>query len=67
MSTVFAFLRGLVKSKTVWYNSALIVAFAIDYMYENNLLGGDKDVIAITVAVGNLLLRFVTKKPLIEK
>ena len=67
MSTVLNFLRGFVKSRTVWYNSVVIVAFALDYLVNNNLLGDDKDLIAIGVAVSNLLLRAITTKPLTER
>jgi hypothetical protein len=59
-------LNGFLKSKTVWFNllaGGLAAGNAIGFAD----FSADPDLIALIMAIVNILLRFLTKKPLGEK
>jgi len=59
-------MSGFWKSKTVWFNllaGGLAAGNAVGF----SDFQADPDLIALIMAVVNILLRFLTKKPLNEK
>ena len=57
--------KKFLKSKTVWFNTLMVLAFILNYIW-----GFDLDpetqatIVAVGIPVANVLLRFFTKKPL---
>ncbi len=58
---------GLLKSKTFWLNAAWITIYALDFAGQLDVVKQHPDVVAITIAVTNILMRFATTKALHEK
>lgn len=56
-------MKPFYKSTTVWLNVLAVVVLVLDSVLRFNVIQ-DKDVVAIVVAVLNLLNRFRTNEPL---
>jgi len=59
--------KGLFKSKVAWFNALSIGLVLLDILGQTNIIKDNPDYSAIVVAVGNILLRFVTRVPLSDK
>ena len=64
---MFKKLLGLLKSRTFWLNIALLGVYFLDLFGQTDFVKNNKDLIVIVAAIGNILMRFVTTKPLNEK
>lgn len=57
-------LRGLLKSKTFWFNVTVGIIEIVDVLNGKVI---PLEISGAVIAVGNIFLRFLTKKPLSEK
>jgi len=58
-------LKGLLKSKTFWFNALSIAILILGYLAENGILS--IQIQTLLVAIGNILLRTVTNVPVENK
>jgi len=61
------FLLGSLKSKTVWLNAAWIAIAVLEVCGQLDIVKQNPDVVAICIAVSNLLARAITTQPLSDK
>ncbi len=58
---------GLLKSKTFWLNASWIGVTVLELFGQLDVVKSNPDLVAISIAVSNILIRFATSKPLHEK
>ena len=59
--------KSPLKSKTVWANMAVIAVGVLGYLQGHELIVENPTVVAmlgIAIGIGNVILRFVTDKPI---
>lgn len=59
--------KSAVTSKTIWANMAVIAVGVLGYLQGHELIAENPTVVAmlgVAIGVGNVILRFVTDKPI---
>lgn len=67
MKNLLDSIRGSITSKTVWFNALVVAGFVIDILAKTEFVRSNADLVVILTALGNIILRYVTTKPLSEK
>lgn len=60
-------LVGSLKSRTIWLNVGWVALVALELAGHLEVVKSNPDVVAVCIALTNILMRFVTTKPLAEK
>lgn len=58
--------KSPLQSKTIWANAAVIAVGVLGYLQGHELIAENPTVVAmlgIAIGIGNVILRFVTDKP----